>query len=55
MPRPAGLRLERYLGVAAVTAGIIGVLAMFGSPETLWSYARQIFGTVALLAAVVTG
>lgn len=55
LPRPAGVRLERYLGIAAAAAGIVGVLAMFGSTETLWYYTRQVFGALYLLAAVVAG
>lgn len=53
--QPAGPRLERYLGIAAMTAGTIGVVAMFASTETLWHYIRQVFGTLYLLAAVVAG
>lgn len=55
LPQPAGVRLERYLGVAAVAAGVIGVIAMFGSTETVWYYARQVLGTLYLLAQVVAG
>jgi hypothetical protein len=53
LPQPAGIRLERYLGIAAAVAGIVGVFAMFGSTETLWYYTRQVFGTLYLLATVV--
>ena len=55
LPQPAGARLERYLGVAAVAAGIVGSIAMFGSAESLWYYARQVFGALYFLAAVVAG
>ena len=55
LPRPAGVRLERYLGVAAAAMGLIGVLAMFASNETLWFYGRQVLGSFYLLARVVVG
>ena len=55
LPRPAGVRLERYLGVIAVAAGIIGVIAMFGSTETAWDYAQHVLGALYLLAQVVVG
>jgi len=53
LPQPAGVRLERYLGIAAAAAGIIGVVALFGSSESAWYYARQVLGALYLLAQVV--
>lgn len=55
LPQPAGLRLERYLGVAAAAAAVFGVLALFGSTETAWYYTRQVFGAFYVLATVVAG
>jgi hypothetical protein len=53
LPR-AGLAFpEKYLGLASAVAGIVGVVAIFGSPETLWYYLREFFGAVYMLALVV--
>ncbi len=51
--QPPGLRLERYLGIAAAGAGILGLVALFGSPEALWLYTRKLLGTFYLLAMIV--
>jgi hypothetical protein len=53
LAQPAGLRLEKYLGIAGVTAAILGVLAMFGSVDSLWYYAKTVLGSLYVFAVAV--
>jgi hypothetical protein len=46
---------ERYLGIASVLVGAAGVVAICGSPEALWAYAREFARAVFLFAASVFG
>ena len=54
VPRAGAIQPDKYLGLASAVAGGIGVVAIFGSPETIWYYVREIFGALYMLALVVT-
>jgi hypothetical protein len=48
-----GVALERYLGVASVVAGLVGVLAMFGSVDALWDNLAELGGAFYRLVSVL--
>ena len=50
--RPGVSLPEKYLGLASAVAGVVGVVAIFGSPETIWYYLRECFGALYMLALV---
>jgi hypothetical protein len=55
LPRAGGLRLETYLGLAGAAAGLIGVVAVFGSVDTAWRYATRFVNALYFFAAIVVG
>ena len=53
LAQPAALRLEKYLGIAGAAAAILGVLAIFGSIDTVWYYTEKLLGSLYVLAVAV--
>ncbi len=51
--QPAGPRFEKYLGIVGTAAALLGVVAIFGSTETIWYYTRELFASLYLLALTV--
>jgi hypothetical protein len=52
-PRSHGAPFERYVGLASAVGGLIGIVAIFGSPELIWHYAREVLGTLYVLALAI--
>ena len=48
-----GAKSERYLGVASAAAGIVGIVAICGSPMALWDYAAALGDALWSLALAV--
>jgi hypothetical protein len=46
--------LEKYLGLASGLVGGLGLLAIFGSLDTLWSCAQAVLGVLSFLASAVS-
>jgi len=53
LPRTGVAFPEKYLGLASAFTGIVGAVAIFGSPETIWYYLREFLGALYMLALVV--
>ena len=55
LPRSSTIRIEKYLGLAALAAGLAGIVAICGSVDGVWHYTKELMGSLYLLAVVVSG